>query len=48
MDEDQIQTRVRGTQEDEYDIYLNCEDDGDGYSRITGERLLTFDEWLNT
>jgi hypothetical protein len=33
---------------DRYNTYLACADDGNGYD-ITrpGERLLTFDEWLD-
>ena len=42
------QTKSRGSNDDEYQIYLACADDGNG-GDITrnGEPLLTFDEWLN-
>jgi hypothetical protein len=41
------QTKARGTNADEYDIYRQCADDGKG-GDITrpGEKLLTYDEWL--
>jgi len=42
------QTRARGTNQDEYQIYLDCADDGDGNDITTGEPLKTFDEWLNS
>jgi hypothetical protein len=43
------QTRVRGTNCDEYEIYLACADDGQG-GDITrgGAPLKTFDEWMNS
>ena len=43
------QTKARGTNEQEYEIYLACADDGKG-GDITrdGAPLLTFDEWLNS
>jgi len=34
--------------QDEYQIYLDCADDGDGNDITTGEPLKTFDEWLNS
>ena len=42
-----FQTRVRGANEHEYQIYLECANDGAG-GDITrnGQPLLTFDEWL--
>tara|TARA_R100001594_G_scaffold27970_1_gene53065 strand:+ start:353 stop:508 length:156 start_codon:yes stop_codon:yes gene_type:complete len=42
------QTKARGTNEDEYDIYLSCADDGTGHEIMTGEPLKTYDEWLNS
>ncbi len=41
------QTQYRGTDEQEYEIYLACANDGQG-GDITrnGAPLLTFDEWL--
>ena len=43
------QTPVRGTDWDEYQIYLACADDGKG-GDITrgGAPLKSFDEWLNS
>lgn len=41
------QTKARGTNDDEYQIYLACADDGTG-GDITrnGLPLLTYDEWV--
>ena len=36
----------RGTLEDRYAIYLTC-NDGKGNDSLTGEPLLTFDQWLS-
>ncbi len=43
------QTKARGTNEDEYQIYRTCADDGKG-GDITrdGAPLLTYEEWLNS
>ena len=38
------QTKARGTNEDEYEIYLSCADDGTGHEIMTGEPLKTYDE----
>lgn len=38
---------MQGTLEDRYEIYVQCVDDGNGNDSITGEPILTFDEWLN-
>ena len=42
-----FQTKVRGTNDAEYQIYLACADDGRG-GDITrgGAPLKTYDEWL--
>jgi len=47
--EEFFQTKVRGTNDQEYQIYLACADDGNG-GDITrcGKPLKTYDEWLNT
>jgi hypothetical protein len=37
----------KGTLKEEYDNYLEGFDDGNGNNKITGEPLLTYDEWLN-
>ena len=42
------QTKARGTNEDEYDIYLAYADDGTEHEIMTGEPLKTYDEWLNS
>ena len=41
------QTQARGTNDNEYQIYLSCANDGKG-GDITrnGAPLLTYDEWL--
>ena len=43
------QTPVRGTNDQEYQVYLDCADDGKG-GDITrnGAPLKTYDEWLNS
>lgn len=45
---DTWQTQARGSNQDEYAIYLACADDGKG-GDITrnGAPLLTYDEWIN-
>ena len=42
------QTRARGDNDSEYQIYLSCADDGDGLDSTTGKPLKTYDEWLNS
>lgn len=44
-----IQTRLRGTNDQEYQVYLACADDGKG-GDITrgGAPLKTYEEWLNS
>ena len=41
------QTKARGTNDNEYEIYLACADNGKG-GDVTrnGAPLLTYDEWL--
>lgn len=41
-----FQTRTRGTNCDEYDIYVRCADDGTGIDITTGDPLKTYEEWL--
>ena len=36
------------TLEELYEEYVEQNDDGVGNDRITGEPLLTFDDWLNS
>jgi hypothetical protein len=43
------QTRLRGTNEDEYEIYLTFADDGNGGDTTrNGAPLKSFDEWMNS
>lgn len=44
-----FQTKTRGSNEEEYQIYLACADDGKGMDITTGCTLplKTYDEWLN-
>lgn len=37
----------KGTLADRYNIYLEWADDGNGIDITTGEKLLTFEEWIN-
>lgn len=43
---DTWQTPIRGTNCQEYEIYLACADDGSGKSIIDGKPLKTYQEWL--
>ena len=45
---DGFQTRLRGSDNEEYQIYLACADNGQGIDITTGEPLKTYDEWLRT
>jgi hypothetical protein len=45
---DTFQTRIRGDNDSEYQIYLACADDGNGNSITNGKPLKTYDEWLNS
>ncbi len=42
------QTKARGTNAEEYQLYLELSDDGSGIDITTGEPLKTFDEWMNS
>ena len=42
------QTQCRGSNNNEYQIYLACADDGNGIDFTTGRPLKTFEEWLST
>ena len=46
---DTFQTQIRGTNDQEYQIYLACADNGQG-GDITnnGSPLKTYQEWLNS
>ncbi len=41
-------TKARGTNENEYQMYLTFADDGSGIDFTTGKPLKTYDEWLNS
>ena len=43
---DTWQTKARGTNGDEYQIYLKHADDGTGHELGTGKPMKTFEEWL--
>ena len=42
------QTQARGSNDDEYQIYLSFDDDGTGIDFTSGKPLKTYDEWLNS
>jgi hypothetical protein len=42
------QTQYRGSNDSEYQIYLSCANDGNGFDFTTGKPLKTYDEWLNS
>lgn len=46
--ENEWQTKARGTNDQEYEIYLSCADDGTGIDITTGKPLKTYDEWLGS
>lgn len=42
------QTQYRGTNDQEYQIYLACADNGEGIDITTGKPLKTYQEWLES
>ena len=42
------QTKTRGSNETEYQLYLDLADDGKGHDFTTGHKLKSYDEWLNS
>lgn len=42
------QTQARGSNDQEYQIYLDLADDGKGIDITTGRPLKSYDEWLNS
>jgi len=42
------QTKVRGSNDSEYQLYLELSDNGEGLDITTGKPLKTYDEWLNS
>lgn len=45
---DFFQTATRGTNDQEYNLYLDLADDGKGNEFMTGKPLKTYDEWMNS
>jgi hypothetical protein len=43
---DFYQIKMRGTNDQEYQIYLSCANDGKGNEFMTGRPLKTYEEWL--
>ena len=43
-----LRMKARGTNENEYQMYLTFADDGNGIDFTTGKQLKTYDEWLNS
>ena len=48
MERDGFRTQVRGTDCQEYELYLDLADDGNGNEIFTGRPLKTYEEWLNS
>jgi len=48
VERDGFRTQVRGSNSNEYEIYLACADDGKGNDFTTGKPLKTYEEWLNS
>ena len=42
------QTQARGSNDQEYQLYLDLADDGKGNDFRTGKPLKTYEEWLNS
>lgn len=42
------QTKKRGSNEDEYQIYSDCVNDGKGIDITTGEPIKTYEEWMRS
>lgn len=45
---DTWQTRGRGSNDQEYQIYRSCADDGKGNEFMTGKPLKTYEQWLRS
>ena len=45
---DDWQTQGRGTNDQEYQIYLDCANDGQGNEFMTGNPLKSYDEWASS
>lgn len=44
----ETQTKLRGSNDEEYRLYLDLADDGNGREFMTGNPLKTYEEWLNS
>ena len=42
------QTKARGSNDREYQLYLELADNGEGLDITTGKPLKTYDEWINS
>ena len=42
------QTKARGSNDSEYQLYLELADNGEGLDITTGKPLKTYDEWINS
>jgi hypothetical protein len=42
------QTKTRGSNDSEYQLYLELADNGEGLDITTGKPLKTYDEWINS
>jgi len=42
------QTQARGSNNQEYQIYIDLADDGNGVDITTGRPLKTYDEWISS
>jgi len=45
---DDWQTKTRGSNDSEYQLYLELADNGEGLDITTGKPLKTYDEWINS
>jgi len=48
VERDGFRTQVRGSNCQEYELYLDLADDGKGNDFTTGKPLKTYEEWLNS
>ena len=42
------QTKARGSNDSEYQLYLELANNGEGLDITTGKPLKTYDEWINS
>ena len=48
FEEEPFQTKLEGSLQERYEVYLEFGDDGHGCEIGTGKSLKTFDEWLSS